>query len=98
MKSANQLLNSVGICLLCSLSIALGQSVPDNAPQTGLLPSGTYTIDKLETIDRVNGNVMYHIPLASLPRVGPSDPFQLELVYNSQNLVANYSYVSDPRL
>ena len=80
MKLVSQSLGILGICFLCIVNASLGQSVPDSAPQTGLLPSNTYTTDKLETIDRVNGNVMQHIPLASLPQVGSSNPFQLELV------------------
>jgi len=77
---------------------ALSQTVPpDEYPQVGVLPSGLYSVDKLETIDRVSGNVMYSIPLASLPKVGPGSPFQLKLTYNSSNLAAYYTSRSDPR-
>ena len=87
------------LALLCLSALAgQAQSIPDSNPQKGLSIAGTYTIDKLQTIDRVNGNVMYHIPLVRLPKVGPDDPFQLELIYNSQNLVASYTYVTDTRL
>src|SRR5205807_2831576 len=59
----------------CGLApLAYAQSALITAPQMGLLPSGLYAIDKLETIDRVGGNVMYRIPLASLPRAGSEEP------------------------
>jgi YD repeat-containing protein len=89
---------SISMFLFLAVGFCPAQSVQDTTPQIGLLPSNTYQIDKLETIDRVNGNLMYNIPLASLPPVGPEKPFQLSLVYNSQNLRANYSFVTDLRL
>jgi RHS repeat-associated protein len=82
----------------CGLApLAYAQSALATAPQMGLVPSGLYAVDKLETIDRVSGNVMYRIPLVSLPKVGSEQPFQLALTYNSQTLRAAYGTFSDPR-
>jgi len=88
---------ALSIMSLCLPVCGMAQTRADMAPRIGLLPGGLYSLDQLETIDRVSGNVGYRIPLVSLPKVGPEQPFQLALTYNSQTLRAGYGTFSDPR-
>ncbi len=69
-----------------------GVSYPDTAPQRGVAPVGAYTFDKLETINKFNGNLTYSIPLTSMPlgRGGMTVP--LNLVYNSGLYDFTYYY------
>ena len=73
-------------------------SYPDTMPQRGILPNGAYTFDKLETINKSNGNITYTIPLTSMPlgRAGLTLP--ITLVYNSTpyDYSYTYTYSTDP--
>ena len=63
---------------------AAAQSGPPVLGQRGFQPGQAYTVDQLETVSTVTGNVSYRIPLASLPP-GPSGPgVSIGLIYNSQ--------------
>lgn len=53
-------------------------------PQRGLVPAGSYSISDLETINVVNGNVFWQIPLATLPPGRAGFTAGLKLTYNSQ--------------
>ena len=68
-------------CGLVSLSapLLLAQTTPPNAdqkPQRGFVPSGSYALSDIETINLQNGNVNFAIPLVSLPpgRGGGQEP------------------------
>ena len=61
-----------------------GQVTPETMPQRGLVPAGSYSVSDLETINSVNGNVFYQIPLASLPPGRAGWGAGLKLTYNSQ--------------
>src|SRR5881396_597971 len=39
----------------------------DTIPQRGFFAAGSYALSDLETINTANGNVMFRIPLVSLP-------------------------------
>jgi hypothetical protein len=60
------------------------QATPETMPQRGLVPLGSYAISDLETINAVNGNVFYRIPLTSLPPGRAGWNMGLNLTYNSQ--------------
>ena len=56
----------------------------DSNPPRGLLPSGVYQADDIETVNPVTGALALHIPITSLPRnQGGGDVFSLDLFYNS---------------
>jgi YD repeat-containing protein len=62
-------------------------------PQRGVYPNGSYTFDKLEAINKLNGILTYSIPITSLPlgRGGMTVP--INLVYSSA-LSDTRSYVA----
>src|SRR5260370_8310853 len=67
-----------------SLFSLRAQATPETMPQRGLVPTGSYAISDLETINVVNGNVSYRIPLTSLPPGRAGWSLGLDLTYNSQ--------------
>lgn len=71
------------LCVVGS-GIMMAQSTPDTMPQRGIVPAGSYTISDIETINSVNGNLMYRIPLATLPPGNAGWTADVSLIYNSQ--------------
>jgi hypothetical protein len=72
-------------CVICLASLVhLSAQTPDNMPSRGLIPTGLFAVSDVETINVVNGNVLFRIPLAALPpnRSGLTAGFNL--TYNSQ--------------
>lgn len=71
---------------------ASGQTTIQTTADRGLPPNGFFSFDKLESIDKVSGNVTYQIPLTRLPpgRAGSSVP--LSLIYNSNIFDTTLSY------
>jgi YD repeat-containing protein len=69
---------------------AYGQ-VPDLMPQRGIYPNGSYSFDKLEAINKVNGILTYSIPVTTMPlgRGGMTVP--INLTYSSA-LADAYAY------
>ena len=53
--------------------------------ERGFVPTGSYQLSEIETVNTKNGNVLLQVPLASLPPGRGGEPgFQLTLNYNSQ--------------
>ena len=74
----------VGFLLLASLTQGQTQSPqPDFKATRGLSPNGTYSVSGQDTIDPVSGNMMYQIPITSLPSGRAGFSWDLKLIYNS---------------
>jgi hypothetical protein len=79
-------------CVICLVSLVrLGAQITDpvwpdnNMPSRGLVPTGLFAVSDLETINVVNGNLLFRIPLASLPGYKASGlTAGFNLTYNSQ--------------
>src|SRR5689334_7342482 len=65
-------------------SPAWAQSTLQTMPQRGLIPTGSYSVSDLETVNVVNGNLFYRIPLTSLPPGRAGWTASVNLTYNSQ--------------
>lgn len=63
---------------------------PETMPQRGISPNGSYSFDKNESINKLNGILTYTIPLTTMPlgRAGMSIP--INLAYSSA--LYDYSY------
>jgi RHS repeat-associated protein len=59
------------------------QSDPYAVPNRGIVPWGTYSLDKIETVNVTNGNIALRIPLASLPAGRAGSRWAVDLFYNS---------------
>jgi hypothetical protein len=65
----------------CLAQVQLGG---DLNPPRGILPSGAYRAEDIETINPVTGALSLHLPITSLPRnIGGGEVFSLDLFYNS---------------
>jgi RHS repeat-associated protein len=73
-----------GVLLGASLGRLNAQVLPETMPQRGLVAGEQYAISDLETINTVNGNVFYRIPLASLPPGRAGFSSGVNLTYNSE--------------
>ena len=72
------------LAALFSIAIAPAAAQDPNLLATrGVYPNGSYTFDKLESINNLNGSLSYTIPLTSMPlgRAGMTVP--VTLTYNS---------------
>jgi len=70
-------------CLCWTVITAQGQSAQQ--PQRGFAPASSYTLSEIENINRSNGNLMFTIPITSLPaNQGGSPGARLSLIYNSK--------------
>ena len=69
--------------LLVSAPVELRAQAADTMPQRGVYPNGSYTFDKIESINQVNGILTISIPLTSMPlgRGGMTVP--VNLTYSS---------------
>jgi RHS repeat-associated protein len=81
-----RLLNCAVQCLLLVGLAGLTQAQSqDQTPQRGFHPAGSYALTELETINTVGGDLMYRVPLASLPAGrGGSPGARVGLFYNSK--------------
>lgn len=80
--------------LLCHTYGVFAQT--DKTPSRGFHPAGSYALSDFETISTTNGNLMLHIPLASLPAGRGGLTHGLVLNYNSK-LYDHYTAVAaDP--
>src|SRR5262245_57100463 len=71
------------ISLLCSGYVMC--QAQENIPKRGFHPTGSYALTDLEKINTVNGNMMFHVPMASLPNGrGNSPGAKVGLFYNSK--------------
>ncbi len=91
-----------GIALATVLMAAVGCLAQDEsalqtmAPQRGIVPYGTYAIDKLENINVASGSLGYRIPIASLPKGRGGLQFGLDLLYSSDVYDVTYgSHIDD---
>ncbi len=89
----DKMMRACKICLAFSILLllmlsgsGLAEDIPETqSPQRGFYPAGSYDLSDIETINTENGNLMFHVPLASLPKGRGNNPgFQLNLVYNSK--------------
>jgi len=63
----------------------LGRGQSDKQPQRGFAPGSSYELSDIENINMSNGNVMFNIPLASLPADrGGRGGATVRLHYNSK--------------
>jgi RHS repeat-associated protein len=70
--------------LFCAVAGAIAFGQNQTSPQRGFLPSASYAISDLETINTVNGNLIYNVPLVALPPGRAGLSADIKLVYNSQ--------------
>ena len=82
--------------LFCSTSRA------QNAPSTGfgMQPNQSYTLSNIETVNNSNGNLMYQIPLASLPPGRGINP-TVSLRYTASSMMLpplRHRQVQEPKL
>jgi len=74
------------ILCICWIAISV-QAQSSEQPQRGIATTGTFSLSEIETINRSNGNVMFSIPITSLPvNQGGSPGLGLSLLYNSKVL------------
>jgi RHS repeat-associated protein len=66
------------------------------SPQRGFNPAGSYALTDLETVNTVNGNTMFRIPLASLPAGRGGLSANLSLMYSSKLWDTPLVQVPDP--
>src|ERR1044072_1392510 len=68
------------------LLFCVGASAQDNTiAQRGIYPGASYVAGGLDTINTTNGNLMLHIPLASLPAGRGGNPgYTLNLLFDSK--------------
>jgi YD repeat-containing protein len=72
------------VIFLLFWSQATGQA-QDNTPKRGFQPAGSYALTDLEDINTVNGNMIFRVPLASLPHGrGGSPGAKAGVFYNSK--------------
>jgi RHS repeat-associated protein len=80
--------------LVATMAFALSNATPDAFCQTvipdsmpsgrGIVPTGTYSVSDIETVDVATGNVFYKIPITSLPPGRAGWSADVNLTYNSQ--------------
>ncbi len=66
--------------LLCALSVFAQQE----SPGRGTYPQGAYSLSDIEQINTTNGNVMFHVPVGSLPAGRNGLRAAVALHYNSK--------------
>ena len=78
---------AMGLGWLCLAAPALwgqGKAAGKEASERGFVPTGSYQLSEIETVNSKNGNVTLVVPLASLPPGRGGNPgFELTLNYNS---------------
>jgi hypothetical protein len=60
-----------------------GQTLSDPSPKTGIHTTGLYSVNDIETLDHVSGNLMLNIPLGTLGPDRSGSSHGLSLVFNS---------------
>lgn len=80
----------IHLLLLCGLFIAFSHGgtpvrAQNASQERGFQPASSYAVGEIESINTSNGNLMFNIPLASLPAGrGGSPGMGVRLVYNSK--------------
>lgn len=89
------------LLMICLFSIAIataqGQTFTERSPQRGMAANSSFALGEIETINLENGNLLYKMPLASLPagRGGGLSP-TVFLNYNSKLYDAGVGRVTRP--
>jgi len=74
-----------GTVLVLLAGAVSGLAQGNETPQRGFWPGGSYGLGDIETINTTNGNLLFNIPLVSLPPGhGGSPGASVNLVYNSK--------------
>jgi RHS repeat-associated protein len=82
------------VVLLASASAVRGQQQQLDIPPLGTVPYGSYSVEKLETIDVTSGNVMINIPLTSMAPGAAGFSIPIGLNYNSS--IYTWQATADP--
>lgn len=82
------------LALLCCGAVMV--RAQGTTPQRGFKPGGSYAITDIESVSTVNGNLMLHIPLASLPAGRGGMSAGVSLIYNSKLWDTPPMQVPDP--
>ena len=81
--------------LLLSVLTGKGLAQGNESPKRGLQAGGAYSLGDIETINQTNGNLMLHLPLASLPAGRGGQSAGLQLLYNSKLYESRVEVVPD---
>jgi len=73
----------LGLAGLLAAAPGLLRAQEAGKPERGFQPARTYTVSEVETINIINGNLIYEIPLASLPPGRGGMSLGVKLLYNS---------------
>src|SRR6202171_6310519 len=85
-----------GVVLGLMMVALFGQDPPlEKNPLRGFLPTGSYSLSDIETINNTNGDVILRIPIASLPSGRGGLSAGVSLIYNSKLWEANASVARD---
>src|ERR1700682_1455068 len=85
-----------GVVLGLMMVALFGQDPPlEKNPLRGFLPTGSYSLSDIETINNTNGDVILRIPIASLPSGRGGLSAGVSLIYNSKLWEANASVAGD---
>src|SRR5262245_42548805 len=93
--------SSATLMLVCAALLLLsvltgGVLAQDNeTPKRGLQAGGAYSLGEIETINQTNGNLMLHLPLASLPAGRGGQSAGLQLLYNGKLYNSRVEVVPD---
>src|SRR5262245_51719949 len=81
---------------LLTATVAVGQTFTEQSPQRGLAANSSFALSDIETINLDNGNLLYKLPIASLPagRAGLAPTVYLN--YNSKLYDAGVGRVTRP--
>jgi RHS repeat-associated protein len=79
------LMLAAGVCAVTGMARAQDPSSnpPDSMPNRGFFPGSSYSIENIEAINNITGNVTLAIPLGSLPPGRGGSSYGLNLIYNS---------------
>src|SRR5258708_11166599 len=82
----------ITLLILCISGIAQEGMTADR----GVKPGGSYGISDIESVSMSSGNLMLHVPLASLPAGRGGMSAKLNLIYNSKLYDTHIDYASLP--
>lgn len=83
----------IGVMLL--LSSTLVAFAQDRTPKRGFQPASSYALGDFESINTTNGNLLFNIPLASLPAGRGGMSAKINLIYNSKIWDPSPGFVPD---
>ena len=80
---SREVLIAVAVTFLAGAAVFGQIPVDDVIPNRGIMPTVTYSVSDIETIDTASGNVSINIPLVSLPAGRAGHSHGIGLIYNS---------------